>query len=378
MTYSTREELRSNAASVPEEYWAEYPCVVKCTGVESFKEALIIEKQLSKCLDTDAEEELTMFNLFSAFKLCACSCLLACCSFNRNSRFWLKYKKQKSKIDLQINNQLHQHLTRQNNDIHRSQYLSTSGNYSAINNGLTKLLYIARGDVKVDHCPNICYVDTINWKMIGAHDLHYTHLNNQTCEPCPDICKAEKRRKQTLQKLNNLRYDLYDAGPYIVNVESILSNINYFKMGKLLSKEFESDIVQIAKRGRNGVALYFKKLNKANQFLENQVFLQAQGFSAFIPRHLITSKGFIRNIDKDLSEEEIAKIFILFKVMGFESIYRQQFTASNLEPHQFIGPTVYRQLFIVETIYRQKFTVSNLPPGIYRLNSLTQQQFTAS
>ncbi|KAK4885404.1 hypothetical protein RN001_001675 [Aquatica leii] len=58
LNHSTRESLRCNVASAPEDCWVEYPCIVKCTGLTEFKDALRMEKELSKCIDTDAEEGL--------------------------------------------------------------------------------------------------------------------------------------------------------------------------------------------------------------------------------------------------------------------------------------------------------------------------------
>ncbi|CAH2009139.1 unnamed protein product, partial [Acanthoscelides obtectus] len=50
--------------------------------------------------------------------------------------------------------------------------------------GTEKLLYIARGSVKVDRCPNLCYVDTIDWSKIGAAKLYYRRYcwNAVTCQ----------------------------------------------------------------------------------------------------------------------------------------------------------------------------------------------------
>lgn len=57
ISHSKREVLRSNMESTPDEGWAKYNCVVKCSGIPNFKDALKIEKQLTNCIDTDAEEQ---------------------------------------------------------------------------------------------------------------------------------------------------------------------------------------------------------------------------------------------------------------------------------------------------------------------------------
>ncbi|XP_023030119.2 insulin-like receptor [Leptinotarsa decemlineata] len=56
--------------------------------------------------------------------------------------------------------------------------------------GTDKLMFIARGLVKVDKCPHICFVNTIDWKRIGAARIHFNNLNNGTCDACSANCKG--------------------------------------------------------------------------------------------------------------------------------------------------------------------------------------------
>lgn len=51
-------KLRSSISSDPEKTWGKYRCLVKCKNIKSFEEALSLEKQLTECTDTEAEEEL--------------------------------------------------------------------------------------------------------------------------------------------------------------------------------------------------------------------------------------------------------------------------------------------------------------------------------
>ena len=60
MSHSTREALRSDAASKPEDDWEEYSCTLKFQNIKTFKEALELEKQFTTCYNTDAEEEITL------------------------------------------------------------------------------------------------------------------------------------------------------------------------------------------------------------------------------------------------------------------------------------------------------------------------------
>lgn len=57
LAQTQRELLRQDANSAPEENWKHYSCILKCSKLKSFADSLNIEKQLTECLDTDAEEE---------------------------------------------------------------------------------------------------------------------------------------------------------------------------------------------------------------------------------------------------------------------------------------------------------------------------------
>lgn len=56
--------------------------------------------------------------------------------------------------------------------------------------GLTNLIYIAQGSVKIDVCPKLCHAGDINWSKILEADyvLKDDHNREVTCKPCPDKC----------------------------------------------------------------------------------------------------------------------------------------------------------------------------------------------
>ncbi|KAJ3631669.1 hypothetical protein MTP99_012785 [Tenebrio molitor] len=56
--------------------------------------------------------------------------------------------------------------------------------------GLTNLQHIARGCVKVDRCPKLCYVKTVNWTALGAVSLDFPPADAPKCpdEFCPEKC----------------------------------------------------------------------------------------------------------------------------------------------------------------------------------------------
>lgn len=56
LNFSQRENLRRNPLSVPEDTWSELECILKFSELENFKDAVTLEKQLTECVDADAEE----------------------------------------------------------------------------------------------------------------------------------------------------------------------------------------------------------------------------------------------------------------------------------------------------------------------------------
>lgn len=56
--------------------------------------------------------------------------------------------------------------------------------------GTSKLMYIARGFVKVDKCPSLCYANSVNWTKISTR-LDFRNMNNGTCDPCPRTCDGQ-------------------------------------------------------------------------------------------------------------------------------------------------------------------------------------------
>lgn len=57
LKYSERESLRADPDSTPDvETWEQFPCILKYNNILTFREGLDIEKKLTSCVDSDAEE----------------------------------------------------------------------------------------------------------------------------------------------------------------------------------------------------------------------------------------------------------------------------------------------------------------------------------
>ncbi|CAH0554686.1 unnamed protein product [Brassicogethes aeneus] len=124
----------------------------------------------------------------------------------------------------------------------------------------------------------------------------------------PQKMEVKQTNDNKKHDLEILLYTIYDTGPFVVNIESNNnSELHYQKIGRLFSqsnnKNFE--INRVMKKGKNRVAIFFKTLDKANEFIKNTDFLATYNLRAFIPRHLVTTKALIRGIDPEFSEEDI-------------------------------------------------------------------------
>ncbi|KAJ8922807.1 hypothetical protein NQ315_007842, partial [Exocentrus adspersus] len=59
------------------------------------------------------------------------------------------------------------------------------------------------GFVKIDKCPNLCYVNTIDWEKIGTR-LDFTNINNGTCDGCSRACNVPWSSDEIFQMKSKL------------------------------------------------------------------------------------------------------------------------------------------------------------------------------
>ena len=110
----------------------------------------------------------------------------------------------------------------------------------------------------------------------------------------------------------NILYSSSDKGPFIVYLEStdkVGFNIGKFNNIKIARDIFNlnlTDVIKISNKGLNRIAIQFISYISANSFVNNKTLLD-KGYNIFIPFNFVTSKGIARNVDFDLSEEEILK-----------------------------------------------------------------------
>lgn len=103
-------------------------------------------------------------------------------------------------------------------------------------------------------------------------------------------------------------YSPTDLGPYEVYVESIEENnpvggFHPMKLGKILHENNVTGIMSINKKGRNRIAVRLNSSTCANNLVLLKI--RPESLKIYIPRHLTTCQGVIRNVDTSLSLEDI-------------------------------------------------------------------------
>lgn len=129
----------------------------------------------------------------------------------------------------------------------------------------------------------------------------------------PDGDAYDKKNKEK----KPLKYEENDKGPYQVMIESKdvktiegkelhIGNFSHLSVAKKIYDLKIDSFSKIEKKGRNRVCVTFARYQDANDFLNNEALLK-QGYSMFIPAHLVSCKGLVRFVDRTFSEEEILK-----------------------------------------------------------------------
>lgn len=155
--------------------------------------------------------------------------------------------------------------------------------------------------------------------LIRKHNQEYTIINkmSQIDNNTPTSARLENADKNAEinrpKNINtNLRYRSVDVGPFVVYVEHNslnIGNVHPMKIGGILKNlpEFNSNITEVARVGRNRIKIVLKTASAANLIVEKQIF-EANELRAYIPQHLTEKKAIIRNVDTRISEEELIEI----------------------------------------------------------------------
>lgn len=129
------------------------------------------------------------------------------------------------------------------------------------------------------------------------------------------ISQISNKESSENQKIKpTAEYSEKDNGPFIVYIEtSKKSNntIGKFSHLKLAREIFDlnlSDVKGVKNKGLNRVAVEFVSFRAANQFLQNKK-LKDKGYEVFVPFNFVTCKAIVREVDMDLSEDDLKNYF---------------------------------------------------------------------
>lgn len=136
------------------------------------------------------------------------------------------------------------------------------------------------------------------------------NVNIDTVDMVDEISLGSTQSKFKNEK--TIFYSKNDNGPFVVYLESTVNvgyNIGKFNNIKIAREIFNlnlTDIKRINNKGLNRISVEFINFQSANNFLKNKTLIE-KGYKIFIPYNFVTCKGIVRQIDADLTEEEILK-----------------------------------------------------------------------
>lgn len=124
--------------------------------------------------------------------------------------------------------------------------------------------------------------------------------------------KEDEKKNQT-SEVSNFKKNVYshnDQGPFVVFMETLIVNketktINDIRVGKLMKvKNLTNDIIELRQTGRHRIKISFSNKNSANKLI-NDINLVTDNFKAFIPSQFIQRIGIIKNIETDISNDDL-------------------------------------------------------------------------
>lgn len=129
---------------------------------------------------------------------------------------------------------------------------------------------------------------------------------NQPSEVNKNIIHSENQKGE----VNKISYNYSDQGPYVVFLDTLKiplksNGIEDVKIGKLMKlKKLSEFITDMRKCGKHRMKITFRHRDKANSLI-NDKNLITENLKAFIPLQFIQRIGIVKNVDPDISEEDL-------------------------------------------------------------------------
>lgn len=122
----------------------------------------------------------------------------------------------------------------------------------------------------------------------------------------------DKSVSQTEIEKPAILYSSSDKGPFFVYLESTekvgynIGKANNIKIARDIFNLKLADVKKITHKGLNRISIEFISYISANNFVNNKTLIN-KGYKIFIPFNFVTSKGLARQVDTDISEQELLK-----------------------------------------------------------------------
>lgn len=172
-------------------------------------------------------------------------------------------------------------------------------------------------------------------------------------------------------------YTNKDTGPYVVYVQNENGNIGKWhriSTAKLIINsvpEIENDITRISTIGINRVKVELTSANSANKLIKSEVLSRKQ-YNVYIPQFLKRRLGIIKNVDRDIPEEELITMIKplfgnTFEIIHVKRLKRKivQDNVSTYVPKQAILVSFKGQLLPSQVVIEKM--VFNVEPYIQRV-----------
>lgn len=197
--------------------------------------------------------------------------------------------------------------------------------------------------------------------------------NNSDTSVNINTCQTNQNKNENVNITNNIKVNEYsnsDNGPFIVYIQTTDLNIGSLHpvvLGKkiiLAHPELKTNILNITKMSKKIVKVELKTATAANNMIK-QKFTGLDNYNIYIPNHLVTRQGVVRDVDTSLSNEEIMQdIDTDIEILSVDRILKKN-DSNNLIPTKsviikFKGQNLPNYIYL----YRVRFAVS---PYVYKV-----------
>lgn len=148
--------------------------------------------------------------------------------------------------------------------------------------------------------------------VLRSEKLSRTDVNSTQTQPVLNNAKSVRPTdtESLYMKSKDNRYKVDSSGPFYIYVEGTngnIGNIHPMALGKTVFEtkpEFRRKITDIRSVGRNRIRIDLTTAQAANTMVESSLFDSKQ-LLAYIPAHRLTRRGVIRNVDLNITDDEL-------------------------------------------------------------------------